>query len=390
MLGLVSLSCPLGFTMYVPAFQEMAEDLGSPLTAIPLSLVSYFIALAVGQNIYGPLSDRHGRKLSLYIGLSLFVAASIAASFSRSIDELVAWRFLQGLGACAAIAMPRAIVRDLHTGAEAARLLGVVLLLSSIAPLLAPLLGSGVSALYSWRMIFWFLAGAGALGLLLVFFLLPETRPPEKRTAAPFGAILISYARLMRDREFMSLALVAGLGQAAFFSFVAGSPLIYISLFGLEPWQYSVIFGFVAGIWGASAQFTSLLMRRLGPEQLVKISAVAGAIIALLLLIVAEAEVGGLWIMSGLFVLVFVASGLMMPAATVLALHSHDETAGTASALLGTTGFASGALASAMVSALANGTAVPTAGIMAGCALGFLIAAWSAFPSPPERAAHDG
>lgn len=384
-LGLITISGPLGFTMYVPAFAEIARDLGSPTEALPLTLVSYFIALAVGQNIYGPLSDRYGRKQSLYIGLGLYVAASIGGSFSGSVDELVWWRFVQGLGACAAIAMPRAIVRDLHTGPQAARLLGIVLLLSSSAPLVAPLLGSALTSLYSWRMIFWLLAAVGLGGLLLVHFLLPETRPAAMRRSVPLGAIARGYWTLLRERQFISLALVAGLGQAAFHSFVAGSPLIYISLFELEPWQYSIIFGCIAGLWGVSAQFTSPLMQRLGAERLVKITAAAGAAISLVLVLVASVGTPDPLVLSLLFALLFVTSGLMMPTATVLALHPHESTAGTASAVVGTAGFATGAVGSALVSILADGTAIPTVAVMGGCAFGFLIATWSAFTVASEE-----
>lgn len=377
-LGLVAISGPLAITMYGPAFEEIARDLRTSIPTVQLSLVSFFIALAFGQNIYGPLSDRYGRKLPLYIGLGLFLAASIAASLASSIEELIAWRFLQGLGACAAIAMPRAIVRDLHTGPQAARLLGIVLLLSSIAPLLAPLLGSGLTLLFSWRAIFWSLAAAGGLGLVLVHFMLPETRPAHRRTAAPMAVILSNYAALLKDREFMGLALAAGLGQATFFSFVGGSPFVFLTLFELESWQYSMIFGVAAGIWGVSAQFTSALMRRVGGERVVKVTALIGTIITVLLFGAAAFGVGGLWAFSILLVLIFATSGLMMPSAIVLALHAHEANAGTASALLGTMGFATGAVASTLVSTLADGTALPMVGLMALCTAGSLVAAWVA------------
>lgn len=385
-LGLVAISGPLAITMYGPAFELIEADLRTPIASVQLSLVSFFIALAVGQNIYGPLSDRHGRKRPLYVGLGLFVAASLGASLSGSIEQLVAWRFLQGLGACAAIAMPRAIVRDLHTGPRAARLLGIVLLLSSTSPLLAPLLGSGLTILFSWRAIFWFLAGAGSLGLVLVHFLLPETRPPSKRIAAPVAAILHNYRTLLGDREFMGLAFAAGLGQATFFSFVGGSPFVFLTLFDLEPWQFSMIFGVAAGIWGVTAQFVSPLMRRVGGERLVKTSAVVGTLVTLLLLFAVISGLLKLWLLSILLVLIFATSGLMMPSAIVLALHSHEAHSGTASALLGTMGFATGAVASTLVSTLADGTALPMVGLMSLCTSGSLIAAWVAFESnPPEQ-----
>jgi DHA1 family bicyclomycin/chloramphenicol resistance-like MFS transporter len=374
-LGLVALSSPLALNMYVPAFPRMAADLGTDPAAIQLSLTSLLAALAVGQNIYGPLSDRFGRKPPLYFGLALFVLASVAVAFAPTLEALVAWRFVQGLGACAAMAIPRAIVRDLYTGSEAARIMALMLLVISVAPLLAPLIGSGLTAILSWRAIFWFMAATGGLGIFLLATMLPETRPPERRTERGAGRILLGYSLLLRDRHFVGLTLMMSLNQAAFFAYLGGSPFVFMSLYGLEGWQYSLLFGSTAAFWAGAAQFAPMAMVRIGPRRLLTLGAAGTAAVLAALFGATQAGWGGPLPLVAAIVLMFAATGVMMPVATVTALHHHGGLAGTASALMGTAAFAAGGLASAAVSALADGSDRPMIAVMAGCtALAFVAA----------------
>jgi DHA1 family bicyclomycin/chloramphenicol resistance-like MFS transporter len=378
-LGLVALSSPLALNMYVPAFPQMAADLGTDPAAIQLSLTSLLAALAVGQNIYGPLSDRYGRKPPLYFGLGLFVLASIAVAFAPTLESLVAWRFVQGLGACAAMAIPRAIVRDLYTGSDAARIMALVLLVISVAPLLAPLIGSGLTAAFSWRAIFWFMAATGGGGILLLVTLLPETRPRERRSEGGVGRILHGYALLLRDRHFVGLTLMMSLSQAAFFAYLGGSPFVFMSLHGLEGWQYSLLFGSTAAFWAAAAQFAPMAMDRIGARRLLMIGSAGNAAVLLALFGATLAGWGGPLPLVAAIILFFVGTGIMMPAATVTALHPHGGLAGTASALMGTAAFAAGGLASAAVSAIADGSDRPMIGVMAACTAFAFVAARLAY-----------
>ena len=378
-LGLVSLSSPLALNMYVPAFPRMAADLGTDPAAIQLSLTSLLAALAVGQNIYGPLSDRFGRKGPLYFGLGLFVIASIAVALAPSLEALIAWRFVQGLGACAAMAIPRAVVRDLYTGAEAARIIGLVLLVISIAPLLAPMLGSALAAALSWRWIFAFMAGTGVLAILLIATLLPETLPQERRSTGGAGRILHGYAILLRDRPFVGITLMMAMTQAAFFAYLGGSPFVFMTLYGFDGWQFGLIYGCTAAFWAGSAQLASWAMARIGARRALIRCTSANAIVLALLFLVSLAGLGGVWVLAAAITLFFLGSGMMIPMATVTALHHHGAVAGTASALMGTAAFAGGGLASALVSALADGTERPMMGVMAGCSLAALASAVLAF-----------
>lgn len=378
-LGMVTLSAPLAINMYVPAFPRMAADLGTDPAHIQYSLTSFLIALAIGQNVYGPISDRVGRRPPLFAGLALFLAASIAVAFATSLEWLVACRFVQGFGACAAMAIPRATIRDLHTGAQAARLLAMVVLVVSLAPLLAPIAGSGLASAFSWRTIFWFMAGTSLIAMLLVALYLPETLPPSRRAKGGLGTVLRAYRTLLRDRHFVGLMLMMATAQAGFFAFLGGSPLVFMTLYGWEDWQYGLMFGSTAAVWAISAQFAPAAINRFGASRvLIGATWIIFAAQAVLLVGALAGQVGAVAIILGILP-VYLATGIMLPTGTVTALHLHGRMAGTASALIGTAGFACGAAASGLVGALADGTALPMLAVMALLALISVAAAHVAF-----------
>lgn len=385
-LGLISLSSPLAINMYVPAFPRMAVDLGTDPAAIQLSLTSLLVALALGQNVYGPLSDRFGRKPPLYFGLGLFVLASIAVAFSPTLEWLVAARFVQGLGACAAMAIPRAVIRDLYTGAQAARILALVLLVISIAPLLAPMVGSLLTALSSWRDIFWFMAATGLVAILLLAAFLPETLPRERRSGGGAARFLSGYRVLLGDRRFVGLVMLMSMNQAAFFAFLGGSPFVFMILHGFEGWEYSLMFGFTAAFWAGGAQLAPAAIGRFGPKRILVGTSLVNGLVLLALFGASLAGQSGPWAIVAAIILLFMGTGVMMPTATVRALHDHATLAGTASAIIGTAAFAFGALASALVSAFADGTERPMVSIMAGCVL---IALGAAFAATRTGSGHD-
>jgi DHA1 family bicyclomycin/chloramphenicol resistance-like MFS transporter len=366
-LGFVALAGPLAMNMYVPAFPEMAKALNSSSATIQLSLVSYLAALACGQNFFGPLSDCFGRKAALYAGLTIFLIASTGASLSGSAEELIIWRFCQGFGACAAMAVPRAIIRDRYTGSAAARMMSLMLLVMSVGPLLAPLAGTALVEVFGWRSIFWGLIAAGAAGLAAVLFLVRETLPVAERASG--AATLRSYAPLLRDRGFICTALMIGLAQATYFAFLSGSPFVFMTMYDLTTWQFSLVFAVNAVAWSGSAQFAGWLMDRFGTERLLLYCAGVAVAVTGLLFVLATFALSGIVVLIVGIVLVFASLGIMLPVESVLALHPYSASAGAASAVLGTVGFAAGALASLMVAALADGTDLPMLGVMAVCAL---------------------
>ncbi|MFB7146030.1 multidrug effflux MFS transporter [Agrobacterium deltaense] len=380
-LGLVSLAGPLAMNMYVPAFPEMARALGTTSATIQLSLTSYLAALAIGQNIFGPLSETFGRKPALYAGLLLFVISSIGASLAVVAEQLIVWRFLQGIGACAAMAVPRAPIRDRYTGSTAARMMSLMVLVVSIGPLVSPMAGTALVGAYGWTSIFWSLTVAGVVALALVFTQVPETLPVASRISVV--ATLRSYGLLLRDRGFICAALMIGLAQATFFAYVSGSPFVFVTIYELTPLQFSMVFGFAAVVWSGSAQLSGPLMDRVGAAPVLSYCVSANAILTSALLVVGLLDPGGMLVLVVGVAIVFFSLGILVPVGTVMALHAHGAVAGSAAAILGTAGFAAGALASFLVAATADGTELSMVGTMTACALLSAAAASVALKSRP-------
>ncbi|PZO21091.1 MAG: Bcr/CflA family drug resistance efflux transporter [Burkholderiales bacterium] len=369
-LGLLSAIGPFAIDMYLPALPDIGRSLGAEVGPVQFSLTAFFLALGVGQLLYGPVSDMVGRKPPLYFGLGLFTLASIGCALATDIETLVFLRFLQGLGAAAGMAIPRAVVRDLHTGTEAARLMSLLMLVFSVSPILAPLVGSGVIALTGWRGVFWAVALASVAGLALVYGALQETRRAADRVESSLGSALRAYALLLRDGHYLGLVGIGATAMAGFFVYLAGSPFVLINHYGLTPVQYSLAFSFNAIAFIGASQFTALLGRRFGLVRLVKAAASASGLTMSVLLVYYLAGGDQLAVLIALY---FVASGFMglvIPTTSVLALERHGAIAGTASALLGTLQMLGGAAAMAIVSLFANGKPLP---MVVGMALGALI-----------------
>ena len=385
-LGLLSAIGPVAVDMYLPALPTIAADLGTNVGAVQLSLVSFFLALAVGQPIYGPLAALFGRRPPLIAGLAIFVAAAVGCTFVKSVDALVALRFLQGFGICSAAVIIRAVIRDLHTGPEAARLLSLTLLVLAVSPTLAPLAGSIFIQFFSWQSIFFVLAIAGLAGIAVAVWMLPETLPPERRDQRSFGHTFAGYVGLLRDGRFLSLTVITGLIQGGFFSYIVSSAFYFIEVHGLAPWQYSLVFAANALVLISLAQFSSSAMRRFGAERLIVLSVAVNAASAVLLLAVTLAGIASLPVaLPFLFVVCWSLAFVGAPG-TVLALDPHGDKAGTASALIGTLQFGISAGASALVSVLFDGTALPMVAVIAACSLLALFFTWLLFGWRPEIA----
>ncbi len=370
-LGLISAIGPFAIDMYLPALPDIGQSLGAEVGQVQLTLTVFFLALGSGQLLYGPVSDMVGRKPPLYFGLGIFVLASIGCALTADVQTLIALRFIQGFGAAAGMVIPRAVVRDLHTGTEAARMMSLLMLVFSVSPILAPLAGSGVIALAGWRGVFWCVALAATVGLFLIHRLLKETRGAEQRVTSSLGSALSAYGVLLRDLYFLGLVGISSSAMAGFFVFLAGSPFVLINHYGLTPVQYSMAFSLNAISFIGASQFTAALGKRFGLVRLVKFAASASGVFMVSLLAFYLAGGDSLWVLMGLY---FVASGFMglvIPTASVLALDRHGAIAGTASALMGTLQMLGGAAAMGIVSLFANGKPMPmVAGMAAGALTG--------------------
>ncbi len=366
-LGLLSAIGPFAIDMYLPALPAIGQDLSATTGAVQMSLMAFFISVGLGQLIYGPVADMVGRKPPLYFGLALFALGSIGCALAPTVETLIAFRFVQGLGACAGMVVPRAVVRDLHTGNEAARLMSLLMLVFSISPILAPLAGSAVTAFASWRAIFWIVMVAALLGIALLALALDETRPPEQRVESGVGSALAGYWLLLRDRHFLGLVFIGAFGISSFFAYLANSSFVLIEHYGLTPTQYSLAFSVNAVSFFGFSQLNGRLGGMFGLKRVMRVAVTGFAVSVVALFLLMASGIDGLAVLIGVL---FVANGflgLVIPTSAVLALDEHGEIAGTASALMGTLQMVTGAVVMAVVGLFLDGTALPMVAGIAAC-----------------------
>ena len=365
-LGALSAMGPLSIDFYLPGLPELSDDLNASAAQAQLTLTACLAGLAVGQLLAGPLSDRLGRRRPLLIGLAGYTAASLACALSPTIYALVALRLAQGFAGAGAIVIARAIVRDLRSGAAAARLFSVLMLVTGLAPMLAPILGGQLLQVMSWRGLFVGLGVAGVFLLLGSISWLAETLPPAMRHGGSWGGTAHTFARLLQDRVFVGYALVLGLAFAQMFAYIAGSPFVLENVYGVSPQVFAVIFGVNALGIVALSQLNGLLVGRVGLTRLFEVGLALGTVGGVTLLtVVLVGGIGLAGILPCLFVIVS-SMGLMIPNATALALSGYDpQVAGSASALLGVLQFALGAVVAPLVGVAGVESAVPMAVVMA-------------------------
>ena len=368
-LGLLSLVGPLAVDMYLPALPAIGVSLRADTALVQQSLMAYMAAIAFGQLIYGPLSDMLGRKLPIYFGIGIYVLGSIGAALVPNAEWLVVFRFVQGIGACASFTLPRAIVRDEYTGAPAAQLMSLLMLVFSVSPILAPLAGSAVIAFGDWRLLFWVMAVVGGFTLLLAIFGLRETRPKEARIGSGLGSALSSYWKLARDGRFVGLSLIGAFGMASFMAFLGNSSFIYIEHYGLTPTQYSLAFSVNAVSFFAVSQATGFLVGKFGLNRVVRIAVGGYAAAMLVLLGLYTAGFDSIWVMGVMMFIAFGFLGLVLPSTSVLAMEEQGEIAGSASALLGTIQMIVAVGVMGIVGSFFNGTAMPVVISFAICAV---------------------
>jgi DHA1 family bicyclomycin/chloramphenicol resistance-like MFS transporter len=368
-LGLLAAIGPFAIDMYLPALPTIATDLKASTAATQMTLMAFFIAFGVCQIVYGPLSDMVGRKPPIYFGLGIFALGSVGCALASSIESLIAFRVLQGVGASAAMVIPRAIIRDLHTGTEATRLMSLVMLVFSVAPILAPLTGSALIVPFGWRAVFVAVTVVTVLTFVLFAVSLPETNAKENRVKVSAANLLAGFGTLVRDGRFLGLTFIGAFGMSSFFTFLASSSFIYIDHFGLTPTTYSLAFSVNAvGFIGAS-QFAATLGERFGMARVVTAAVAAYATFAVILFAVTASGVDSLPVLMILLFCSFAFLGLVIPSTMVLALEEHGPIAGMASALGGTLQMVTGGIVIVLTSVFFNGTALPMVATIMICSL---------------------
>lgn len=344
MLGVMIAIGPLSIDMYLPAFPSMAEDFGVNVGTIAKSVPAYFLGLVFGQLFYGPFSDRIGRVRPLYLGMSIFIIASIICATTNNAYVLFIARTLQALGACVTTVVTRAAIRDTLNPVQSARAFSLMVLVMGVAPILAPSLGALILKVADWHGIFWFLASFGVLNLLLTKCFLKETLKPENRNTRPMSESFGQYFALMKDRTFMLPAVASGLLQGAFFIYLSISSELFMVNYRLTEHQFAIAFGANAFGFIALTQVNQFLTKRFHLVNLLRTGAVIQLVAAGVLLtlgLIFGGKAGFYWVFASLFICI-AGLGLTQPNATAIALAFQKKRAGLASALQGALQFSVG------------------------------------------------
>jgi len=373
LLGALSAVGALTIDMYLPAMPGMAGDLQTSAATVQLTLVVFVVGLAAGQVVVGPLSDAWGRRRPLLIGLAVYVVGSVGSALAPTAASLMGARVLQSLGAAAATVLARAIVRDLFAGPAMTRTFSLLMLVNGVAPVVAPLIGSQMLTVGSWRLVFAVLAGIGVLLLMAVAVALPEPLPPERRAPANLRAQLRTFTGLATDQEYMRYVLAAGLMFAAVFAYISGSSFALQEVYGLDPQQFGLVFGLnglgIVLLGGLNAA----LAHRASERAVLAGGLSVAALGSLGVLLTTLLELPLLVLLICLFATVSML-GIVLANATSLALSDHSGAAGVASSLLGLLQFLLGGIAAACMGLAGSGSAIPMGATMAICSLAALAA----------------
>ena len=365
-LGALSAFGPLAIDFYLPAFPAMAQAFVTDEKHIQTTLAAYFLGLSIGQLAYGPIADRFGRRLPLLFGVGLFTLASLACAFAPSLDALIVSRFVQALGGCAGMVLSRAIVSDKCDAVGSAKVFSQLMLVMGLAPILAPMLGGVLVTVGGWQSIFIVLGLFSALCLVAVALGLQESLPAHQ-PRQPLSGALRSYGRLLGDRVFLGHALTGGIAMAGMFAYIAGSPFIFIKLYGVPAEHYGWLFGANAAGFILMAQVNARLLARRDPAWLLVRAVWLYLAAGLALMAVASMRPAQLWpLLVPLFVCI-ASLGCIIPNASACAMNGQGARAGSASALLGCLQFSVAAGAAALVGILHDGSALPMTQVIGLC-----------------------
>ncbi|MEC5200929.1 DHA1 family bicyclomycin/chloramphenicol resistance-like MFS transporter [Arthrobacter sp. PL16] len=375
MLGALAALPAITTDMYLPSLPVVAEDLDTTQAAAQFTMSGMLIGAGVGQLVIGPFSDRFGRRLPLLIGISLHVATSLLCSLTPDIGTLIGLRVCQGFFNAAASVVAIAVIRDRFVGSDAARLLSRLMLVIGVAPLFAPTVGQAIAGVWQWRAVFYALALIGLFLVLIVWRFMPESLPREQRRPGNPHRVAGNYASLLRDRHFMALAVIPGLGLAVIMSYVVGSPFVFQDQYGLSQGQFAVVFAINGAAIVGSAQLNAALVRRAAPIRVLRVAVIVQMGCALILLAIVLTGFGGIvGLVAGLW-LVLGTQGMIPANASVLALHNYGHMAGTAAAVIGALQSGVAGLVSPFVGLLGGDSAAMVCVMLAAVSLTLLVLA---------------
>lgn len=364
-LGSLTALSPFSIDMYLPGFPQIAHSLHATTREVTRSLSSFFIGLALGQLFYGLLMDRFGRKKPLYAGLAIYIAASIGCTLVRSVEWLIALRFVQALGSSAASVAPIAMVRDLFPVKNSAKVYASLFIVLAASPMLAPTIGSYLTAAFGWQSVFLTLLAIAALLALAVGLTLPESHRPHPDFSLRLGSVAANFLSVAKDRQFFTYALGGSIAFSGLFAYLAGSPLVFMELFGLSGRVYGEIFAFLSLGFIGFSQLNGILLRSYRSEQIVNAALWAQLGVTAVFLVGA---LNGWLGLAGTIVLIFLflaSAGLTNPNTSALSLAPFSRNAGTASAVMGALQWGLGSLSSYGIGVFHSRSLVPMATIIA-------------------------
>ena len=364
-LGALSTISPFAIDMYLPAFPEMAAGLNTTTARVSLSLSSYFAGFAAAQLIYGPLLDRFGRKPPLYAGMILFVLASAACMFSRDVEWLITWRFVQALGGCGSAVAAMAMVRDFFPARETAKIISLLILVISASPFLAPSIGTFVAVTLGWKWVFIVLSAFVLLMLAISALVLPVGYEPDRNVKLRPLPIIRNYAEVLKEPQFLVYALAGAFAFSGLLVYVTSAPIVFMEVFHVSTKQFSAIFAGLAVGFIGSNQVNILLLRKFSSDAIFRWAMVAVCPAGTLLLVGTICGWFGLWATLVLLFITLTALGLCAPNGSALALVPFDHNIGSASAMLGFLQLGISGLASACIGVFDSHTLMPVALVLA-------------------------
>jgi MFS transporter, DHA1 family, multidrug resistance protein len=366
-LGALTATAPMTLDLYLPALPQMRGDLGTTESRLQLTLTAALLGIALGQAIIGPISDSIGRRKPLLVGTAVYAIASVAAALAPNVELLIGARVLQAMAGAAGIVVARAVVRDTVSGAEIARLLSMLMLVTGLAPILAPVVGGQLLQITNWRALFVVLAVFGAGLFVIVAGWLPDSLPVERRRPTGLKEIARGYRYVASNKAFLGYALALAIGFASIFAYISGSPFVFQGAYELSPQAYGLLFGINGVGLMIVSQIGGRIVRRFGSRTLLTAGQVLAFASAGLLLVASITGFGGfLGVVIPLFGCVAVMP-IVGANATALALQQYPDAAGTASALLGTLQFVVAGLVGPLVTLFDVRSALPMAGVMFVC-----------------------
>lgn len=366
-LGLLAMLMPLSIDMYLPALPVIAQEYGVDAGRTQMTLSSYILGFAIGQLFYGPMADSIGRKPVILGGTLIFAAAAVACALSQSVDQLIAMRLLHGLAAAAASVVINALMRDIYPKEEFSRMMSFVMLVTTIAPLVAPMAGGAVLVWFNWHAIFWILALLALLASVAIFFLIRETLPVERRQKFHFRATLGNFATLFRHKRVLSYMLASGFSFAGMFSFLSAGPFVYIELNHVSPQHFGYYFALNIVFLFLMTIVNSRFVRRVGAVKMFRNGLYVQFLMALWMVVSAELNLGFWALVLGVAAFVGCVS-LVASNAMAVILDEFPHMAGTASSLAGTFRFGIGAITGALLSLSTFTSAWPMIWSIAFCA----------------------